>query len=428
MGVGDVVAIHSGGIALHRSLFHGVDDLCAVVEFGQISKAPGPVLGCGDGLGGNHIAISQKVDGDGGGTNAILVVVVIPGLAAGKAHNGRSMGVDHIIAIEAGSIALNSLFHDFVVDQIAVVISLGQSAEVILPLVSSGNRFGIDDLTVCQQADSNALRAQAVLVIAVVPDLLTGDADSLQVDGVIAVGGHVKVQTVITAVPVTVAVFSGGLDAGKAIIDGNIIIGLGAILAYQIADNGRGGRVRNLYADAAHLAPFVSTGLGKTGVGNAVDHDILNSGDIAFHSIGIGSTLIKVAVNIVNDVAERDIRALDAYINMSEGMVINAGGAAGFGPCRQFGSFLNRLLIIIRGLRVLRGCGVLRILGGLGFLRGCRFCGLCRFDQFGSVVRCAFIPRKSAGGQHGDQHHSAKQNAEEFSELCHKAHMFSSLL
>lgn len=61
------------GIAAHRILGDGVDDLTAFLVLIKVGEAPLPAVRLGDGLGVDLCAIGEQMDGDGGGTLAVLV-------------------------------------------------------------------------------------------------------------------------------------------------------------------------------------------------------------------------------------------------------------------------------------------------------------------------------------------------------------------
>ena len=93
MGIGHIVAVHHSFVAFNGILGDGVADFHAVCELGHIMKAPCPVILGGDDLGGNFLAVGQQIDGDGLGTDAVLVPAVGPGLAAADIHRVLFIGI-----------------------------------------------------------------------------------------------------------------------------------------------------------------------------------------------------------------------------------------------------------------------------------------------------------------------------------------------
>ena len=217
--VGHVVAALGdlGGVASHRFLGDGVDDLLTRRKLGQVLPLPSPAVVSGHLLGFLHGAVSQQVDDDLGGALAIPVALVIPGLGAFHRHHGGSMGVLDVVASHHGSVGLGGiLVHVFLhgVDDLraALVVlnlELGQVGEAVLPLVLGSDSLGFLHLAVSQQLHGDAAGTQAILVVRVVPGLSAFHVDR---DRNMAVGD------------------------GKAIDDGGVILHL--ILADGIVDLG----------------------------------------------------------------------------------------------------------------------------------------------------------------------------------------------
>ncbi len=190
MSIGHVVATDSGFIASNRVLGDGVNDFLAVAVLVQVFKGPCPAVSSGDNLGIDFLAVSQQMNRNAVGTDAVLVVSVIPGLGTGNRHLLRNVGVGHVGAVHSGSIAGNRLLRDSILDLYTLVSVLVRS-ELPCPVIT-GNRLGINLLSISQQVDGDALRTLAILVIVVIPSLGTGDGDLRRVMGVghsVAVNG-----------------------------------------------------------------------------------------------------------------------------------------------------------------------------------------------------------------------------------------------
>ena len=180
MLVGDGQAAGSGGVAIgNGDLLHGVDDLLTVCILVQIVEGAGPG-GAGDdhGLAG-VLAVCQQAEGDLVGTDAVLVVVVVPDLLDGNGGLLDFVLVGDGQAVDGGGVALGNLglLHG-VDDGLAVLVDL-EALEGVGP-VGSGQLCGGDHSAVGQQVDGDGAGTDAVLVVLVIP--LLGDGDVLAVD------------------------------------------------------------------------------------------------------------------------------------------------------------------------------------------------------------------------------------------------------
>ena len=187
VGVLDVVASHHGsvglgGIIVHVFL-HGVDDrLAALVvlnlELGQVGEAVLPLVLGSDSLGFLHLAVSQQLHDDAVGTQAILVVRVIPGLGAFHLDRGRSMAVGDGKAIDDGGVVGHRILADGVHDLGTTIAILGQAGEAVLPvairisrLSSNGRHLALQFVAVSIQTHGDAIGTQAILVVGIIPGL-----------------------------------------------------------------------------------------------------------------------------------------------------------------------------------------------------------------------------------------------------------------
>ena len=87
MGVDDVVAFVSGLVTVYGFFQNGIGDFLGSVVLINANEGPFPAVCLGHDLGIHDLAVCQQVDGDGFGTDAVLIIVVDPGLRAGD-RNG----------------------------------------------------------------------------------------------------------------------------------------------------------------------------------------------------------------------------------------------------------------------------------------------------------------------------------------------------
>ena len=94
MGVGHVVAVEGSLVARGDGLVYGVGNLVAIrrAVLGQVVEVVAPAVCLGHLVGGNPLAVGTEVDPDLGGTDAVPVVLVVPGLGAGY-RRGLGVGV-----------------------------------------------------------------------------------------------------------------------------------------------------------------------------------------------------------------------------------------------------------------------------------------------------------------------------------------------
>ena len=187
MGVGDGKAV--GGVAGDRGLIarngillHRIDDGGALFVRIQIGEVALPAVGRveGERFAGDLLAVGQQPDGDFIRAHAVLVVRVVPDLFHG--HGGRlgRVGVGDGKAVYGSGITGHRILGDGVYDLLSVFV-FGQTGEAARPVVGrvEGERFAGDLLAVGQQPDGDFIRAHAVLVVRVVPDLFHGKIHKL---------------------------------------------------------------------------------------------------------------------------------------------------------------------------------------------------------------------------------------------------------
>ena len=200
MRVRHVVAGDVRGIAFHRVLGDGVDDLNAAVSvlvdlvLRQFAEVPRPAIVLGHGRAGDLFAVGKQMDGDTLRTLPVLVVVIRPGLAAADGHQLRCMGVLHVIAGDGRIVTFNSVLGDGVDDLHAaftgrlVNLVLRQIVEAPVP-VGRGRSCGLafHFLAVGQQPDRDAVGPDAVLVVRVGPGLCAAHRHRIRRMGVLHV-------------------------------------------------------------------------------------------------------------------------------------------------------------------------------------------------------------------------------------------------
>ena len=93
MRVGDIEAVHFRSVVLHSVFRDGVYDLPSVPIFRQVRKAPFPVILLRDGRRLHLGTVRFQTDRDALRTYAVLVVVVLPGLASFHRSHLRRMDI-----------------------------------------------------------------------------------------------------------------------------------------------------------------------------------------------------------------------------------------------------------------------------------------------------------------------------------------------
>ena len=355
MGVGQVVAIHLGGVAVHSFLGDGVLDLLAhlaLAILGQVGEAVLPAISRGGGGGGHHSLAVHQLHGDLGGTDAILVVGVVPGLLADDAGGLGRVGVGDGVAFHLGLVAFHRLFGHGVLNGLASLVDR-QVVEGVLPLAAGISRHGgaLHLLAIGQQVHGDLGGTLAILVVSVVPDLLAGDAGGSRLMGVDDVGalhlGGVDVLQVLGQ-----HFLNGVLDLLASHMSGQLGEG---VLPVAVRVSGHGGRLSNLavvdrlhsshqvHGDAlgtqAILVVVVVPDLlaGNAGLARRVavgDGVALDLGGVFIHlvfghgvgdqlaigvSIQIGEAELPVAVHIRSHISAVDLGAVGQQVHLDAG-------------------------------------------------------------------------------------------------------------
>ena len=167
-----------GGIFINRVLSNRVFDHLAVGLLVQLIPAVAPVVGGAqlDGL--DDIAVRQQVHRHIIRTIAILVILVVPDLQ--NLHFGLfdlvrvrdCVGECTVFGLGDGCVILVYLVLGYRVDDILAFGFLVQLRPVVAPAVLLAQLDRINDLAVCQQVHCYVVRAVAILVVRVAPDLL----------------------------------------------------------------------------------------------------------------------------------------------------------------------------------------------------------------------------------------------------------------
>ena len=359
MGVGDVVAFHLGGVASHSFLSDGVGDLLAhlaLAVLGQVGEAVRPAIRFGSGGGGHQVLAVHQLHGDLGGTDAILVVGVVPALLTGDAGGLGRMGVGDVVAFHVGGVDvlqfLGQIFLNGVRNGLASLVDR-QVLEGVQPLAVaiSGHGSALHLLAVSQQVHGDALGTLAILVVGVVPELLAGDlsgsrrvlvgdggalhlggVDVLQVlrqhflNGVLdLLASHVSGQVFEAVLPIVLSGHCGRLSNlvvvdrlhGSHQVHGDAC-GTQAILVISV--------IPNLLAGDAGLARRVAVGDGDEAslligldLGGVFRHRIFGHGvgdQLAIGvSIQIGEAELPVAVHVGSHIGAVNLRAVSQQVH-----------------------------------------------------------------------------------------------------------------
>ena len=174
--IGHIVTIDHALIALHGSFRDGIYDFHTVLVLVQIRKAPCPAIFFGHSNSLNDFFICQQMDGNGLGTVAVLVVVVVPGLHAGNSHSFGRIAIDKCKAIfdatgQSGFITCNIQLRNSVIDLYAIFV-LTETFKSVAPLVIGIQFCAANFLVVREENNGNSLRTLRVPVLSIIPNLL----------------------------------------------------------------------------------------------------------------------------------------------------------------------------------------------------------------------------------------------------------------
>ena len=233
MGVSYIVAIDLSGIVFDSLFGDGVvNESAAVFVFGQVSKAPCPLIVGSDNLAVNLLTVCQQVDSDGCRTFAILVVFVIPGLNAFYSNqlgsvgvgysNGKTLGID-ICLITLGNIQLRH--------GVDVILTFGSGNQIIFsaipdvgPSVVIAQHNGIANVAVAfLQLNGEGIGADAVLIVIVFPNFSDADIGTGEFRGNTGNGELVLFAIHVQISPAVGGIVSTLLKIFKLRIDGNVV-------------------------------------------------------------------------------------------------------------------------------------------------------------------------------------------------------------
>ena len=190
MGVGNGQAIDGGGVALHGSLGNRVNDLITTVILGQASQRIGPAGGSGQLHGGHQSAVAVDIDGNGLGTDAVLVICVIPDLVDGDLGLIGRVGVGQgeaggSVTGDGHRVASRRVHFPHGVDHSDAIGILIHIIKAAAPTVGCAQNQGLaGGRAVGKQFHGDRTGADAILVVVVIPILLDGNADLLNLVGV----------------------------------------------------------------------------------------------------------------------------------------------------------------------------------------------------------------------------------------------------
>ena len=310
MGVGYIVAIYLGFVIGHCVFSDGVLNLSAVFILIQIGETPLPVIICGDGLGIFLGIADHQIDGDGLGTLAVLIIVVIPDLGTGDRNTLGSILIGNRQSIVGSGIVTGVCFLNRIFDFLSVCV-LSKALEGVFPTIVSSDLGSCNLSAVGQQFHSDGLGSDTVTVILIVPLLFDRQVNSL---GGVGVG---DCEAVCTVAAHCSSVITGNIDLFDSIYNLltackliQVVPGVCPVVA-SIQHNSialcctvcfqlNGDRVGTEASQVVFVVPYLSDhnrGLfGSVGVGNKM---AVNRYSVAFYCIfrnSVGNFLIAVVL------------------------------------------------------------------------------------------------------------------------------------
>ena len=132
MGVGYVESVVGGCITVYCYFLNAVLDLNAVFKLRKIFKGEAPAVFCGNGDGIYNLTVCKKLNGDGVGTDAVLVVCVVPDLVAGYVDRD-------LVCVNVGNLNVDSVFLILVIGVFCISVTVGG---IILTVFKAG-LFGV---------------------------------------------------------------------------------------------------------------------------------------------------------------------------------------------------------------------------------------------------------------------------------------------
>ena len=176
MGVEDVVAIYSCLISLNSFLCYCVSNFLTICIFRQICKAVSPVsilIWCYF-LRFNFCSIRKKIYCDCIRANAVLIITIVPALGSTNLSCFCLMSICDIVIIYAGGVPLYQIFTYSINDFFTILIFV-EIVECVFPVICCSYFPRFNFYSVCKEVDCDAVWADAVLVVTVVPSLDTFD-------------------------------------------------------------------------------------------------------------------------------------------------------------------------------------------------------------------------------------------------------------
>ena len=183
IGVGYVVAPYTCCIICYYILSDRIINFCSVRILRQICECPLPVICCRNSLYliGQRCAIRIQTDRDAARTLAILVIIIVPGLASADVDCRRDVHVGYVVTIHNSRVILYRILGDRVNDFFSFCI-LRQICEFPAPVVRCCYGLNlISQLSAIRiQMDRDAAWTLAILVVRIVPCLPSFDVDCLR--------------------------------------------------------------------------------------------------------------------------------------------------------------------------------------------------------------------------------------------------------
>ena len=185
MGVGYIKAAHFTGVVLYVVLRDGIVDLLSVVVLRKVLKRPLPVILFRDSRRFHFCAVRLQTNRDALRTYAVLVIIILPGLAAFYGQYFRCMNVRdreslpgtsfHCEGVSACSVLSGDdfiLLFLYGIDDLLPVLLLIQIREGTRPAVLLCQNQTLSGLlSIREQKHDNRRRADTILIICILPDL-----------------------------------------------------------------------------------------------------------------------------------------------------------------------------------------------------------------------------------------------------------------
>ena len=146
----------------------------------KAGKAPLPVIFSCDGYDFNLLTVGVEADGNGIRAFPVLIVGIVPRLAAGEVNFRRGMAVCYHkarrgIAGNYAVVAVHRYFLNSVNDLLAVLVLIQISKNTHPAIFLAQGKYLPGVFPICQQLNRNFSRPQTVLIVCVIPCLRHGD-------------------------------------------------------------------------------------------------------------------------------------------------------------------------------------------------------------------------------------------------------------